>query len=51
MKCLKCGGKEFMGNQSVRGTISVIVDCYGGFIRNPTPDGEMETNGLDCDND
>jgi hypothetical protein len=49
MKCLKCGGEEFMANQAVRGTVSVVVDSFGSFLRNPTPDGEMETNGLDFD--
>ena len=49
MKCKNCGGEEFLANQAVRGTVSVIVCGDGNFIRNPTPDGNMETNGLDCD--
>ena len=49
MKCPNCGNFEFYAEQSISGTVAVIVDSDGNFIRNPTPDGEMDTSGLDCD--
>ena len=49
MKCPKCGSEVFYGNQAIRGTITVvckIVDGKGIFVRNPSPDGSMDTSGL-----
>ena len=52
-KCPKCGCKEFIGSQSVRGSLSVVVainkDGLTTFLRNPTEDGLMDSSELDFD--
>ena len=53
MKCPKCGHDRFLGSQHVQGTVSVIVTIgdkgQAFFDGNPTSDGGIDANGLECD--
>lgn len=46
--CPKCGGDEFYASQYCRGSITVIVDGTGGWLRNVEEGAEIA--GLDFDN-
>jgi hypothetical protein len=52
-KCLNCGGTEFYAEQAVRGSVTVVVqvgaDGDATFLRNPTPDGELDRESLNYD--
>jgi hypothetical protein len=51
LKCLKCGNDwKFYGEQRVYGTVLVIVDGKGNFLRNDTDDGQLDTSSLDANN-
>ena len=50
--CPKCQSSEFNATQSMRGSVDVIAvlnaDGTATFVRNPTDDGAVNTDGLDC---
>jgi hypothetical protein len=46
MKCNNCGREEFYANQTLTGTILVLVDKNGNFIGNPTEDGNIDQTDL-----
>jgi len=60
VKCPSCGGTDFIGSQHVSGSVpvncNVTKDTEAGagwvfdamFVSNPTPNGELDTSGLDC---
>ena len=50
MKCPNCGHTEFYAAQVVRGSVAVIVDANGDYLRNALADDDhIETSGLDFD--
>jgi hypothetical protein len=50
LQCPRCAQTErFLGQQSVRGSVSVIVDGGGEFVDNPTTCGHVDSEGLDFD--
>jgi ribosomal protein S27AE len=51
-QCPKCGHNKFLANQACRGTTTVVVAVYDSgpsFIKNNTPDGNLDPNDLDFD--
>lgn len=53
MKCKHCGNKEFYASQSCSGSVDVIVDGLGEFMRNTGAgeenDGRWTPDGLNFD--
>ena len=49
-KCPKCGGDEFYASQTCQGSVTVIVDGNGDWIRNWCEDDGYIVDGLNFDN-
>lgn len=50
LTCPKCWGMEFYASQVVSGTITVVVNQNGDFLRNTNEDGNIDPSGLNYDN-
>jgi hypothetical protein len=50
VKCPNCDNHEFFATQVVTGTITVVTDPLGNFLRNESADGELDPTALEYGN-